>query len=577
MSRRRWWFALALTFVLTSAATAQPAKDPLRFVPSEAEWVSKIDRPHDIFDAVKNNELVQEAQKLAAFRSFFETTNVQQLYQLVAYFEKQLGNNREVILDDISAGGLVVAARLTPPKGAMLVIQAKDDAKLRAFVNLALEVLTKELERQESKDKIVRKKYEGIDVGQIGPKVSFALTDGALIVASDDHVLKVVLDRHLKKTDGKTIAQLPLFADARKASPGKALAWTWFNLDELRKSEDFRNGLEAASLDPLQVLLFGGFTNLLKRTPTVSASLVREGPAGYHLTIQMPRGTKGMGALSHMITPPDKNGTLPPLMPPRVISSTSYFLDLGQYWDKRVDILGEKNAKALEEGDKNIAKVLGNIKLPKLLQSAGPHHRLVVAQQKDSPYKIKPAAPFPAVALVVDMRDPSFAKDMNTVLRSAALLATFAVGLQLKEETYKDCEMVSYFFSETKKVEGDAQNIRFNFTPTYVACNDQFIISGTQELARDLIDTIKNEKKPQSSVAAMRTHVFASGLSAFTRSNEDASLTQLILAQALPPKTAKAELQAIVDWFNRFGTLQLEETYRQNDFRYDIIWQPKKK
>jgi len=577
MSRRRWWLALGLTFVFASTALAQTAKDPLRFVPAEAEWVTKIDRPRDVLSAIEKNELLQEAKKLAGFREYFDTTNARQLYQLIAYFEKQLGKNRQEIVDDISAGGLVIAARLTPPKGAMLVLQGKDDAKLRAFVELALEILTKELERQESKDKIVRKKYERFDVGQIGPKVSFALADGALIVATDEKVLKTVLDRQLKKADGKTIGQVPSFVEARKTAPPQALAWTWFNFDELRKSEDFKNGLEAASLDPLQVLLFGGFTNLLKRTPTVSAALTREGQSGYRIGIQLPRGREGMGALAHMITPADANGTLPPLLPPRVISSTSYFLDLGQYWEKRVEILGEKNAKALEEGDKNLAKVLGNIKLAKLLKAAGPHQRLVFAQQKESPYKIKPAAPFPAFALVVDMRDPSFAKDMNAVLRSAALLATFAVGLQLKEDTYKDCEMVSYYFSETKKVDGDKQNIRFNFSPTYVACDDQFIVSATKELARDLIDTIKAEKKQKPSVAAMRTQVFASGVSAFTGSNEEASLTQLILAQALPPETAKAELRAIIDWFNQLGTLRLEEVYGANDFRYDILWQPKKK
>ena len=78
-----------------------------------------------------------------------------------------------------------------------------------------------------------------------------------------------------------------------------------------------------------------------------------------------------------------------------------------------------------------------------------------MARQKEQPYKIKPATPIPASALVVDMRDPSLSNDMNSIFRSAALLGTFQFGLQLKEETYKNCEMVSYYFSETKKVDGD--------------------------------------------------------------------------------------------------------------------------
>src|SRR5262249_28116989 len=156
-------------------------------------------------------------------------------------------------------------------------------------------------------------------------------------------------------------------------------------------------------------------------------------------------------------------------------------------------------------------------------------------------------APFPAFALVVDMRDPSFAKDMNSIFRAGALVATFQFGLNLKEDTYKDCEMVSYYFSETKKVEGDPQNARFNFSPTYVKVGDFFVMSATNELARDLVDALKAEQTQKPIKASMRTQVHASGLADFVRLNEEAALTQLILSQALPPKGAKEELRAILD------------------------------
>ena len=97
------------------------------------------------------------------------------------------------------------------------------------------------------------------------------------------------------------------------------------------------------------------------------------------------------------------------------------------------------------------------------------------------------------------------------------------------------------------------------------------------ELARDLIDVIQAEKKQKPSKASMRTQVFAAGFADIARANEDAALTQLILAQALPPKTAKEELRTILDWVDRLGSLRLEMTYGDNDFRYDILWQAKKK
>ena len=572
----RWLSTLGLVLLSAPSALAQDVRNPLRFIPAQAELVVIVDRPRHLVETVEKHELFQQAQKLAGVRELYDTTNFQQLYQLIGYFEKQLGMNRDDILDELGSGGIVLGAKLTPPQGVVVVLQAKDEKTLRRFLDVGLDIVEKELERGESKDRVVRSKYHGYDVGKIGSKLSYAIADGALVIASEENLLKAALDVQLKKKGTKSVSQGSSFAEAQKKAPTKALAWAWLNLEEVRKNPDFKNGLDAAALDNLQVVLFGGVTDLLKRSPYVTAALTREGN-DFRLGISMPKGREGMAALKHMILAGDGSGALPPLVVPRTLSSSSYFLDLGQLWDRRVEILGPTNAAGLEEGDKGLKKVLGSIKLAKIFKSMGPNHRLVVAQQKEQPYKIRPATPFPAFALVVDMRDPSLAKDMNAIFRSGALLATFQYGLRLNEETYKDCEMISYYFSETKKVEGDPQNVRFNFNPTYVTVGNHFVMSATAELARDLIDALKSERKQTPIKASMRTHLQASGLADIIRSNEDTALTQLILAQALPPKTAKAELRTIIGWIEQLGTLRLETNYGVNDFRYDVLWQPKTK
>ncbi|MSQ93570.1 MAG: hypothetical protein EXR98_03330 [Gemmataceae bacterium] len=568
------WLCIAAVFLIWIAPAWAQTKAPLRFVPSQAEWVVKVDRPRTLVDTIEKHALFQQAQKLAGIREYYDTTSFQQAYQLLAYFEKQLGQDRYEILEDLTAGGVIIAARLTPPKGAVFVMQAKDDVKLRKFLDVAFDVLQKELNRQESKDKLVRSKYEGYDVGKIGSNLTFAIADGALIVGSDEKVLKAALEAQLKKNG---ILQNANFSKARKQASPNALAWTWLHLAELRKNEDFQNGLNAAALDPFQMVLFGGLSDLLKRAPYLTAALTRDGD-DYRLGAYMPVGSDGMAPIKHMILPTDaKSGTLPLLQVPRAISSSSFVLDLGQLWNNRLEILGEKNAQGLDEGEKNIAKILGGIKLSKVLNAMGSNQRLVFAQQKERPYKIKAAAPFPAFALVTEMRDPSFAKDMNSIFRSGALVATFSFGLQLKETTYKNCDLVSYYFSETKKVEGDPGNSRFNFSPTYVTVGNQFVMSATAELARDLVDVLQAEQAQKLSKASMQTRLYSSGLAEIIRSNEDATLTQLILAQALPPKAAKEELRTLLNFIEQLGSLRIETNYGANEFRFDVLWQAKKK
>jgi hypothetical protein len=556
-----------------SFAAGQETKDPFRFVPKEAELVVQVRRPRELLGEVERNELFQQAQKLVGIRDYYDSTNFHRLYQLIAYFEKQLGKNRDELLDDLSAGGVVISVKVTPPKGALIVFQGKDEKALRRLVAAAQELAQQELDRQESKDRLKHSKYLGHDLVQLGAQVNFAIAEGAFLFASDAGILKSVLEAR-QKNDRGDIRQVASFAQARQAAPENALAWGWLQLEQMRKIPEFKNGLDAAALDPFQMLLFGGMVDQLRRTPYVSAALTRDG-AGYKLGVFMPCGRAGMSPVKHIMVPAgDGVGTLPPLMPPRTVASSSYFLDLREYWEKRRDILGVKNAKGLEDADAAITKFSG-INLGKLLHAAGAHQRFVVAQQKEYPYKIKPVLPYASYALVVATRDPDFAKHMNSILRSAALVSTFKFGLMLKEESYKGCDMISYHFSETKKVPDDPSGIRFMFTPTYVSVGDQFVMSTTAELARDLIDVLKSEPKQQPGRATMRTEVLGSGLAEVVRANGDTLLTQLMLAQALSPKSARQELQTAVAWLEQLGSLRLAMDYGTNDFHFDVIWQPK--
>src|ERR1043165_1004284 len=290
---QRWSSVTCLLFAIAPFVSAQ-SSSPLRFVPSQAEVVVQVDRPSEVVAAVEKNELFHKARQLAGIREFYDSTNFQRFYQLIAYFEEKLGKNRNELVADLTGGGIVFAAKFSEPQGAMLVIQSKNKKALAQFAEIALELVEKELERQDSKDRVVRTKYQGHDVIKIGPKLNLALADGALVVASDDTVLKLALETHGKKGP-ESVLQVSNFALARKTAPAQALAWTWFHLEQIRKIEKYKNGLDASSLDPLQTLLFGGLVDLQKRSPYFTAALTRNGN-GYHLGLSMPRGREGMAA-----------------------------------------------------------------------------------------------------------------------------------------------------------------------------------------------------------------------------------------------------------------------------------------
>jgi len=275
-----------------------------------------------------------------------------------------------------------------------------------------------------------------------------------------------------------------------------------------------------------------------------------------------------------MVVPENDPGSLPLLQPPRVLASVSYFLDLGQLWQHRAKIFNKKQAEALDKAEKDSGKFLGGVKLGALLQQMGNHQRVVFASPEKSPYKTEPTTKIPSFAVVLDMRDPQFAKSMNFILRGVALVGTVAsAGLKMVEEEHAGCKMVCYYFPENKPAAGGPGGIFFNFSPCFVPVGDQLVISSTVELGKDLIDELKRGSKDKPQPATMRTQLYASGAAQALRNAEEQVMTQLILTQALPPGAAREEVRKIIALVERLGTLGFEINYGQNDFRFDVKWQ----
>ncbi len=560
-----------------SAVRAEGKTDPLRLVPPQAELVVQIDSPRALVEKIYGHDVVRELLKIDAVAALFDSTKVRHLLQLMGYFEKNLGHERNELLDRLAGGGVVLAGHFSGKEPALLlVVQAKDDKLLNRFVQLARKVLDQELARQEAKEKVRLARYRQVETMSLGTQFHVAQVGGALLFSNAAAALKDAIDLYLDG-DKNSIRHLAGFMEARKQLPGAPLVWTWGNLEPLHKNSNFKNGLDAIRLNPVTLAIVGGVADVLQRSPYVCAALTMEGK-NLHARVVLPRGKSGMSPhLAAMFLPEDGRGSLPMLEPPRVLSCTSYYFDLSKLWDNRATILGKDATGKLDEFEKQAGKYLGTLKLSTLFKQVGRYHRIVTVQPEKSPYKIQPAVPTSAYAVVLDMRDPAFAKSMGTILRAAALAGTFQYGLRLSEEKHGEHNLVAYYFPENRKVEGDQFNVRFNFSPCFSQVGNQFVISSTVELGRDLIDCLVKENLKESSPVSNRTQLYATGLAANLRANQDQLLTQAILSQALPAKAAKKQLDDVLRLVERSGHWQFEVRYGQNEFRFDARWNYERK
>src|SRR5436305_708637 len=152
-------FIVFASLVLVGAAPsvwAGGTPDPLRLIPAKADAVIKIENARQLAESVYKLDALQELQKFDVVKEYYNSTNVKRFNQLVGYFEKQLGAKKYDLLDKLAGGGIALGLKIEPKPKAVLVIQGKDEQATQVFVDEAVKLVQKELERQGKKEKIVK-------------------------------------------------------------------------------------------------------------------------------------------------------------------------------------------------------------------------------------------------------------------------------------------------------------------------------------------------------------------------------------------------------------------------------------
>jgi hypothetical protein len=196
----------------------------------------------------------------------------------------------------------------------------------------------------------------------------------------------------------------------------------------------------------------------------------------------------------------------------------------------------------------------------------------VAVNQADKGYHKVPKTRLPAFAYVLSLREPApFSRAINGIVRGAALLVGFQVRLKLVEEKHGPYTITGYRFPEDAKVRQDTNDIRFNFTPCFVTVGDQFVVSSTFELARELVDLLQEEKRAGKKGSPDQTveKAYAAGAVELLGIFRDQIRTQLILGQALSPEEARAQTQAMIDWVGRLGVFSATVRYGQHHVEYN--------
>jgi hypothetical protein len=571
--------ALAICVLVPYSSIA--ADDPLRFIPDQADLVIKVENPRRLIEGFLSLPAVKNAERLDVVRQALDSAPARRAFELIAYYERDLGAKWPELLDQLAGGGIAVASKIKNgvDDPVLTAIQGTDEKVVARFLERAIVVLEEEAGRTDAIDKLERGRYQDVDVLKFGKDLHLCRIGKAVLISNKAEALEKGIDQHLQNISkgGKPAANMAnssSVAAARKLLPANPELWFWHGLDYAKSQPDAKDVLKTPRDNTILTFLFAGYLDVARRSDYVAGGLFRD-DKGYTLSVRMPAGREGMADDVELHLPRDEKigGTLPLLEPKGVMFSHSFYLDLGALWTKRDKIMNAQNVKDFEKGVKEASRFLPGDSIDQLLVKSGVHHRFVVANVGKLDYAIEPKVKLPGFGFVSSMRDPTFGKSAELIIRAAGFLASTQVTLKLIEEKHGEITIVGYRFPEDGKFPDDPQNLRFNFMPAFAVVKDQFIAASTVDLCRELIDIVQKEDRAKPLHPNMRMRAYADGGSAFLNASPEALLTATILNQAIPEAEAKKQVEMFLKQIRQLGSAWAETDYTDKQFRFDLRWE----
>src|SRR6266540_2132993 len=389
MSSTRYLLGGLLGLVLcVSPLRAETPPSPLRLIPADADLVVQTKAPRQLVEAVTSLDYIKELLAIDAYRELLNSTQTRRFFQMVAYFERELGASWPELLDRLGGGGAALATKIGENSPALFVLQGTDEKMLRKFAGLLLSVIEQEQERQGAKEHPVKGNYKDVETVRIGKDLHAAIVQGALLISNKEKALQRALDLAAGR-EKKSMADNADLADAARLLPKNTLASLWLNMDPVRKQPG-GEALYKTPRDPFLTITVGGWADIAGRARYACLGLAPD-KTGLLATLRFPAGRAGMGPERAVVCPPDgQPGSRPLLEPKGVLLSSSFYWDLSVFWTDRVKLFGEKNAKNIEQFDENSGRFLSNFQFSKLLAQSGTYHRIVVVHQPQKGYKKQP-------------------------------------------------------------------------------------------------------------------------------------------------------------------------------------------
>jgi len=487
------------SFISLTSAAGQTLSPAIRWIPEDAIIVLEVTKPKALLEVFCNDKASASITALPLYKQQATQPKFQEFLNIVSFIETTLDTKWRTALKKLTGAGITLA--ICPEDTVFLIIDAEDEQMLEQFHEFFVNVARSEAEKKGKYNLVQSREYHGLTAWTFDGKEAHTMIGKRFVLTNKSEMLKKIL-QYRSQTNKASLASNPTYQAAQRTVRSDAIAKVFVNLKPLMGIPQIAKIFNQQNENPLAALAFAGILESTRNSNWLALGLHIEDNT---LIFRASVDSKTIAATSpaaFALPKKSTEGVFPNLSVPRRIAALSFYRDLHQFYSAKDELFPERTSGLIFFENMMGIFFSGRDLTEEVLAETEPEIRFVVAEQQYDPAIGIPQIKLPAFAAILRLQNPEKFKEVAEEAWQKALgLINFTRGQQamqgliIDRPIHKGTKFSMAYFS-TSGID-DKKNLdqRFNIRPALAMPGEYLVISSTDDLARDLIDTLNHETK----------------------------------------------------------------------------------
>jgi len=539
-------------FAVQSTMAAQSLPPAIQWIPKDAVISLELTQPKALLELFAGEKATAAITALPLYQKQASTPQFKELLNLINFMEITLDTDWRTGLAKLTGGGITFA--VCPQDTVLLIIDAEDEDMLQKFHEILLNMARSEAEKQGQPNRVESTQYEDVTAWTFNGKEAHAIIGKRLVFANRPEGLKAVLELRANAASENLTSKAAYQAAKRAAGPD-SVATVFADLLILKNIPDIAGLLQESSSNPLAALTLAGIVEAVRDSSWLALGLDCEESKLILRASVDGKTTASTSPVAFAIPNKSDEGILPNLSVPRRIAALSLYRDLHGFYAAKDDLFPERTSGLIFFENMMGIFFSGRDLTNEVLIETKPEIRLVVAEQEYDPAIGTPQVKFPAFAVIFRLRHPEqFNEVAEEAWQKAVGLINFTRGQQampglIIDRPFQGKTKYTVAYFSTSGIE-DKTNLdsRFNVRPSLAMPGEYLILSSTDGLTKDLIDSLNREME-QTTKPLAGTHSLVELEGGQLASILEANRKTLIQGNMVDKGSTQEQAEANIDMF----------------------------